>query len=78
MLKKEKKLNYTIRFVICPENIGSITVLKKFGKYFKKNTVAGFVVICVGHGDIYYYKKSRNGNTIADKAALNILKHQVK
>lgn len=78
LLKKEKKLNYTIRFVICPENIGSITVLKKFGKYFKKNTIAGFVVTCVGYGDIYYYKKSRNGNTIADKAALNILKHQNK
>ena len=78
ILKNEKKLNYTIRFVICPENIGSISVLSRFGEHFKKNVIAGFVTTCVGYGEIYYYKKSRNGNTVADKAALNILKNQKK
>ena len=39
ILKNEKKLNYTIRFVICPENIGSISVLSRFGEHFKKNVI---------------------------------------
>ena len=50
--------------------------LSKFGKQLKEKLVAGYVVNCVGHGELYTYKKSRRGNSLADRAALNVLKHQ--
>ena len=75
-LIQEKSLKHTIRFVYCPENIGAIAFLSKYGEQLKEKLVAGYVVNCVGHGDLYSYKKSRNSNTLADRAALNVLKHQ--
>ena len=42
-LIKEKKFFYTIRFIICPETIGSIAILSKFCDYLKKNVIAGYV-----------------------------------
>jgi len=75
-LLKEKRFRHTIRFVFCPENIGAIAFLSKFGRELKNRLIAGYVINCVGHGDIYTYKKSRRGNTLADRAALNVLKHQ--
>ena len=75
-LVKEKNFRHTIRFVFCPENIGAIAFLSKFGRELKNRLIAGYVINCVGHGDIYTYKKSRRGDTLADRAALNVLKNQ--
>lgn len=75
-LEKDNQFRHTIRFVICPENIGAIAFLSKYGEHLKNKLVAGFVVNCVGHGKKYTYKKSRRGDSIADRAALNVLKHQ--
>ena len=75
-LMQDKPYRHTIRFVYCPENIGAIAFLSKDGEHLKDKMAAGYVVNCVGHGNLYTYKKSRRGNTLADRAALNVLKHQ--
>lgn len=64
---------YTYRIIYIPETIGSITYLSKNLEYMKKRIVAGFNVTCVGDEGPYSYLPSRNGSTLADKAALNIL-----
>ncbi len=66
---------YTFRFVFIPETIGSITYLSKNLKYMKSHVIAGFNISCVGDNRAYSYVASRYGNTLADKAVQNILKH---
>jgi len=75
-LMANKPFRHTIRFVFCPENIGAIAFLSRFGEHLKKRMVAGYVINCVGHGDVYTYKRSRRGDSLADRAALNVLKYQ--
>jgi len=60
---------YTYRFLFLPETIGAICYLSKYGDHLKKVLKAGYVVTCAGDDGIFNYKKSRQGNTIADKAA---------
>ena len=74
-LLNEKPLRHTLRFVFCPENIGCIAFLSKYGMRLKDKIVAGYVVNCVGHGKFHTYKKSRRSDTLADRAALNVLEH---
>lgn len=68
-----KNKKYTYRIIFVPETIGSITYLNKNFEVMKKNTVAGFVISCVGDERTYSYVASRYGNTLADKIATNIL-----
>ena len=75
-LKKLKKLNYSVKFLFCPENIGSVAFLKKFGDELKKNIVAGYVINCVGFGKSFFYKKSRKENSLTNIIALDYLKKQ--
>lgn len=74
---KEKPRYYTYRFIYIPETIGSITYLSRNLEVLKKNTVAGFVLSCVGDNRDYSYVKTRYGNTITDKLLENTLKHLV-
>ncbi|MGO9952137.1 MAG: DUF4910 domain-containing protein [Dissulfurispiraceae bacterium] len=64
---------FTYRIIFIPETIGSITYLSKNLDHMKQNIVAGFNFTCVGDERAYSFLPSRNGATIADKAALNIL-----
>lgn len=73
LLERKDKLKYSYRFLYLPETIGSITYLSLFGENLKKNVVAGYVINCIGDREKFTYKKSRQGNSLADKAALNIL-----
>lgn len=66
---KQKKRKYSYRFVFVPETIGSITYLAKNYKKLRKNVIAGFNLSCIGDERSYSYLQSRNGNTLADKAA---------
>lgn len=81
------ELNHTLRFYIGPENIGAVAYLAEWGKnsidvvwphtrgeYLKRQLDAGYVINCVGLGPEYTYKESRQGNTLADKAAWNVLR----
>lgn len=64
----------TYRFVFLPETIGAIAYLHHRGEHLKRHLVAGYVVTCAGDRGPFTYKKSRAGNTQADKAALHVLR----
>jgi len=68
-----KPRNYTYRVIFIPETIGSITYLSKNLKTLKRNMVVGFNVSCVGIDSSYGYIPTRDGDTYADKVALNVL-----
>ncbi|QJD87187.1 DUF4910 domain-containing protein [Cohnella herbarum] len=77
LLQKENP-KYSYRFLYLPETIGSLLYLSLHGEELKQNVVAGYVVTCVGHGESFTYKKSKRADTLADKAAIHVLKQSGK
>ncbi len=63
----------TYRFVFQPETIGAIATLQRIGDHLRENLVAGYVVSCVGDVGSFTYKRSRRGDTLADRACEYIL-----
>ncbi|MCD9023671.1 DUF4910 domain-containing protein [Cohnella silvisoli] len=76
--QREGDLKYSYRFLYVPETIGSLLYLSQHGDELKRNVAAGYVVTCVGHGEAFTYKKSKQANTLADKAAMHVLKQSGK
>jgi aminopeptidase-like protein len=72
-LKKLPSLRYTYRFVVAPETIGVIAYLAERGEHLKAKIKAGYVITCAGNPAPFTYKRSRHGNTLADKAAEYVL-----
>ena len=70
---KYPKNNYTYKFVLLPETIGSIAYISKFRKILKKNVICGFVLTCVGDERGYSFVNTPNENTLADEALLSSL-----
>ena len=72
-LAQQENRKYTYRFIWIPETIGSITYLSAHLDEMKKNTIAGFVLSCVGDDRTYSYVPTRDGNTLSDRVAKNVL-----
>ncbi len=70
-----KKLDrrFSYRIVLIPETIGAIAYLSKNIDQMKKNTIAGFVLSCMGDDLTYSYLESRLGNSYADRVAQTVL-----
>ena len=66
---------FTYRILFIPETIGSIVYLSTHLEEMKRNTIAGFVVTCVGDERAHSFLRSRNGNTLADRAAKLVMSH---
>jgi aminopeptidase-like protein len=60
------RLSY--RFVFLPETIGSIAYLSMQGRHLVENMIAGYVVALVGGRGPFTYRRSRRGNSLADRA----------
>lgn len=68
----ERRLTY--RFVFAPETIGAIAYLSLRGDHLRDHLVAGYVATCCGLNTHFTYKRSRRGESFADRAALHALK----
>ncbi len=66
---------FTYRFAVMPETIGAISYLSKRGEHLKEHLVAGYTMTCLADPGNFHYKRSRRGSTLADRAALAVLKH---
>ena len=71
---KERRLTY--RFVFIPETNGCIAFLSARGQQLRDNLTAGYSVTCIGDDAPFTYKRSRAGNSLADRAALYILSQE--
>lgn len=74
LLQKKQGLKYSYRFLFIPETIGAITWLS-LNEDKVPRVKHGLVVSCVGDKGNLTYKRSRDGNNIIDRIALNVLKH---
>lgn len=65
----------TYRFVFLPETIGAIAYLSRVGDDLLARLVAGYVMTCMGDPGVFTYKRSRRGDSLADRVALHVLEH---
>ena len=72
-VKNLKHRQYTYRFVLLPETIGSISYLSKKLNELKKKVFCGYVLSCVGDERNYSHVASRKGNNLADIALQSAL-----
>lgn len=70
-IEKIKNRQFTYRFVINPETIGSIAYIYKKEKELKKNIIGGIVLTCLGGpSNELSYKMSKKSNSMIDRLFL--------
>jgi len=70
-----ERRRYSYRLVFVPETIGSLTYLSLHLDEMKRRIIAGYNVTCVGDERVFSYLPSRQEDSLADRAALHVLKH---
>ncbi|WP_135854108.1 DUF4910 domain-containing protein [Halorussus salinus] len=59
---------YTYRFVLCPETIGSLAYLHRYGDHLRERVVGGLVLTCLGGPEPNLsYKRSREDDALLDR-----------
>lgn len=70
-----RKNFYSYRFVFVPETIGSLIYMSRNLERMKRETLAGFVLTCVGDDRAVSYLPSRKGDSVADRIARQALQN---
>jgi aminopeptidase-like protein len=73
LASEPRELSY--RIVLAPETIGSLVYLSRNLDIMKRNTIAGFVLSCVGDERTYSMLGSRLGTSLADRLTRHALRH---
>ena len=74
---RQSQLQWTYRLVFAPATIGSITWLSRNQKHLGQ-IKAGLIVSVAGDPGAITYKRSRQGNSLIDRAAANIVRQGEK
>lgn len=77
MLEKTPNRRFSYRLIIIPETIGSIVYIANYPDRIKK-TKGGFSVSFTGDPGSFNYKRTWQGDTFIDRAAIHALKHSGK
>lgn len=70
---RDRRPRHTYRIVFAPETIGAIAYLSRFGERLRERLVAGYVLTCLGDPGPFTYKRSRRGDSLADRVAEHVL-----
>lgn len=75
-IKAWEDRKYTYRFVLCPETIGSIAYLSRYGDHLTDNVIGGLVLTCLGGPNNHLcYKTTRREIALVDKTVRNIAQY---
>jgi aminopeptidase-like protein len=69
---------FSYRIVFVPETIGAVAYLSRNNDVMRERTIAGFVLTCCGDNRGFSYLASPWEDTVADRAARNVLRHHAK
>lgn len=72
---KQEERRYSYRFLFVPGTIGSLTWLARNDEAVSRIR-HGLVLSCVGDGGGPYYKRSRRGDALIDRAMEHVLRHK--
>lgn len=70
------KTNFSYRFALVPETIGSIAYLSRFFRTMKKNTLFGFNLSCLGDSKAYSIIRNLNQNCLSSKILNTVLRYK--